>query len=55
MKIYDLEVEHRKEPAGLSVRVPRFSWKLESEEKDTVQTAYHLQVLSGEETVWDSG
>lgn len=55
MKIYDLEVEYRKEPVGLSVRVPRFSWKLESEERDTIQTAYHIQVLSEAETVWDSG
>lgn len=55
MKIYDFNVEYRKEPAGLSVRVPRFSWKLESEERDTIQTAYRIQVLCGEETVWDSG
>lgn len=55
MILYDFCVEYRKEPAGLSVRVPRFSWKLESEEKDTVQKSYHIWVFLGEETIWDSG
>lgn len=55
MILYDFNVEYRKEPAGLSVRVPRFSWKLKSEKRDTVQTSYHIWVFSGKETIWDSG
>ena len=55
MRLYDLRVEYRKEPAGLSVRRPRFSWKLEAEERDTLQKAYHLEVFCGGEKVWDSG
>lgn len=55
MKLYDFWIEYKREPFGMSVRIPRFSWKLESEEKDTVQTAYRLQVFSGKELAWDSG
>lgn len=55
MKLYDFTVEYQKEPKGLSVQKPRFSWKLESGERDVVQTAYHLKVLCGGRTVWDSG
>ena len=55
MKLYDFCIEYKKEPTGVSVRIPRFSWKLESSQRDTVQTAYRLQVFSGDETVWDSG
>ena len=55
MNIYDLRIEYRECPEGLSVRQPRFSWKLESEEKETVQTAYHLTVSCEGTPVWDSG
>lgn len=55
MKLYDFCVEYRREPFGMSVRIPRFSWKMESEERNTVQTAYRIQVFCGEEAVWDSG
>lgn len=55
MKIYDFEVEYRKQPVGLSVKRPRFSWKIEADEKNVIQTAYQLQVFCGEMSVWDSG
>ncbi len=55
MKIYDFRIEYRKEPTGMSVRIPRFSWKLESEEKNVIQRAYHLQVICDGKTAWDSG
>lgn len=55
MRLYDICVEYRKEPVGLSVRRPRFSWKIESEECNVKQTARRLQVFSEERTVWDSG
>ena len=34
MKIYDFTIEYQTEPKGLGVRKPRFSWKMESGEKD---------------------
>lgn len=55
MKIYDVQTEYRSNPKGLSVRIPRFSWKLESDRKNTVQAAYTLRVSCGNQTVWDSG
>ena len=55
MKIYDFRTEYRKEPFGLDVRSPRFSWKMESEETDTVQTAYRVRVNTGGRNVWDTG
>lgn len=44
MKLYDLRTEYRETPIGLTDKAPRFSWKMESEEKDTLQTAYEIKV-----------
>ena len=55
MKIIDLRTEYRKAPFGLAVRSPRFSWKMESEEQDTVQTAYRIRVNADGRNVWDTG
>lgn len=55
MKIYDLRTEYQKNPKGLSVRTPRFSWKMEAERQDTKQTAYQIAALSEGEEVWNSG
>ena len=65
MKLRDIRVEYRKNPIGLAVEKPRFSWKMESDEKDTVQKSYqiivkkctsNLKSLPSEgETVWDTG
>ena len=43
--IRDLTIEHRKNPIGIDEK-PRFSWKLESEKQDVVQTNYQIQVVS---------
>ena len=55
MKIYDFTIEYQREPKGLGVKKPRFSWKLESEERNVLQAAYHLWVFSDGKPVWDSG
>ena len=55
MRIYDFRIEYEKNPQGISVRNPRFSWKMESERENTVQTSYRLRVCRGEKCVWDSG
>ncbi|MDE7131205.1 MAG: glycoside hydrolase family 78 protein [Lachnospiraceae bacterium] len=55
MQITDLRIEYRKNPIGIDILRPRFSWKLESEQTDTMQTAYQIQVISGGEMIWDSG
>ena len=55
MKIYDFRIEYRKNPKGLSVTIPRFSWKIASEKENTVQAAYAIRVSCGSSLVWDSG
>ena len=55
LKLYDLTIEYKHNPLGLDEVQPRFSWKLESDKQDTVQTSYSLQVMQSGAVVWDSG
>ena len=59
MRIYDVTVEYQRNPLGLDVRVPRFSWKLESKKKACFQKAYQIQVSRLENfqvcDCWDTG
>ena len=55
MQITDLRTEYQKNPLGMDTVRPRFSWKIESEQTDTVQTAYQIQVMSEGQMVWDCG
>ena len=56
MKLTQLQTLSMYNPLGID-RTPYFSWILESEEKDTLQTASRLRVIhdSTGECVWDSG
>lgn len=55
LNLYDLKTEYRKNPLGIDLESPRFSWKLKSDQKDTVQRSYQIVVKSEAETVWDTG
>lgn len=56
MKLYDLRTEYRENPIGLTDKAPRFSWKMESEEQNTIQTAYEIHVTDENgNVVWNSG
>ncbi|MDO5783365.1 MAG: family 78 glycoside hydrolase catalytic domain [Eubacteriales bacterium] len=56
MRLYDLRTEYRVNPVGLTAEAPRFSWKIESQEKDTLQTAYEIHVTDENgKLVWNSG
>lgn len=55
MKIYDFQIEYQKNPIALTVKRPRFSWKIETNQPNTVQKSYMLLVKCGEQLVWDSG
>ena len=56
MKLYDLRTEYRENPIGLTDKAPRFSWKIESEEQNTIQTAYEINVTDEKgNVVWNSG
>ena len=43
--ITDLRTEQLKNPAGIDVRHPRLSWRIESDEQNVIQTAYHLSLI----------
>ena len=60
--VFDLQTEYADNPLGIDVTKPRFSWKLEANERGQYQTAYHIQVasseselLEGNPDVWDTG
>ena len=56
MKLYDLRTEYRVNPIGLTDKAPRFSWKIEAEEQNTIQTAYKINVTDENgNVVWNSG
>jgi alpha-L-rhamnosidase len=40
---------------GLDLTNPRFSWKLVGERRGILQSAYEINVMSGEATIWNSG
>lgn len=58
VKVDGLLCENRTNPLGMDVTTPRFSWKLVSDKRNEMQTAYRIEVsekvnFSGH--VWDSG
>ena len=53
-----LTCEYAVDPLGIGTRVPRFGWWLETQQKETLQAAWQIQVAydaSFAEQVWDSG
>lgn len=55
LKISKLLVEYQESPLGLDEKKPRFSWLLESDHENVMQTACQISVFCEEEEVWDSG
>jgi len=58
VKVDGLLCENRTNPLGMDVTTPRFSWKLVSDKRNEMQTAYRIEVsekanFAGH--VWDSG
>ncbi|MGE4542454.1 MAG: hypothetical protein AB7D35_14445, partial [Bacteroidales bacterium] len=56
--IKDLKVEYVKNPIGIDVAKPRFSWKMESDVRGAAQAAYQILVSTdkaGNDVIWDSG
>ena len=50
LKCTELCCEYQENPIGLDVETPRFSWKLASNHKAVVQTAYEITI----ENIWKS-
>ncbi|MCJ7449628.1 MAG: glycoside hydrolase family 78 protein [Bacteroidales bacterium] len=60
LALKDLTVEHKKNPVGIDVLQPRFSWKISGTGNNILQTAYSIRVatnqkFSSSKTVWQSG
>ncbi len=62
LSVDKLRCEYRENPLGIDTIKPRFSWILLSDRRNTIQTAYHIQVAVSNEAltessklVWDSG
>ncbi len=56
MRLYDFRTEYRANPIGITDKVPRFSWKMASDEQNTIQTSYEIKVMDEKKNqVWDSG
>lgn len=51
LRITELKCEYAKNPIGLDYKKPRFSWIMESDNKDVMQTAYEITV----DGMWESG
>jgi alpha-L-rhamnosidase len=55
IKVQELLCENLKDPIGMGVEKPRFTWIMESSTSGTQQVAYELVVRQGKKTVWSSG
>jgi alpha-L-rhamnosidase len=62
LNIGKLRCEYQENPLGIDTIKPRFSWVMLSDRRNTIQTAYHIQVAASNEAltqasklVWDSG
>lgn len=61
-RIYDLTCEQLESPMGIDISAPCFSWKLQSTERSSFQTAYQILVATSEALlnedradVWNTG
>ncbi|MDE7395235.1 MAG: alpha-L-rhamnosidase N-terminal domain-containing protein, partial [Clostridiales bacterium] len=62
MQAIDLRTQNLKNPLGLQTTAPNFGWKLVSDERGQMQTAYRIvaattkeKLLCGDYDLWDSG
>lgn len=55
LRVDAVRIESQKNPLGLDVKSPRFSWKLESDRRNVWQRGYQIQVSTDERgLLWDS-
>lgn len=54
--IESLKVENQEHPIGIDVLKPRFSWRIQTNQRNLLQTAYQIAVMEENGTeVWDTG
>ena len=54
LSIVDLTCEHGDKPLGLSLKSPRFSWKLRSDLPNTIQTSYQITLYTVHNNIIES-
>ena len=54
-KITKVTCDYRGYGEFIENKCPAFSWVMESDEKNIIQSAYRITVKSGSKLVWDSG
>ena len=55
IEVNGLKVNRMTESAGIIDKQPMLSWVLTSKQRNTVQTAYQIEVTQGKEVVWQTG
>ncbi|MDN3657608.1 family 78 glycoside hydrolase catalytic domain [Ferruginibacter paludis] len=55
IKVQGLLTENFTNPIALGVQAPRFSWQLVAEKRNTMQTAYEINVTTDKGSAWKSG
>jgi alpha-L-rhamnosidase len=62
VKISNPTCENKVNPSGIDTKAPRFSWQLNSDQRNTIQSAYEIRVSETKESlgknkniVWSSG
>ena len=55
VRIVGMLTDDLRNPVGIPAAQPVFSWKTESDTPGYVQASYRIELISGGETVWDSG
>jgi alpha-L-rhamnosidase len=62
LNVLDLKCEYTSDPIGLDIQTPQLSWRIESEKKGTIQTAYEVLIADSLKelnkniaSVWSSG
>jgi len=60
LRVEALRAEYQQNPVGIDVRAPRLSWRIQSERRGAMQSAYQLRVATDSTSLaraplWDSG
>ncbi|KEQ28097.1 alpha-L-rhamnosidase [Pedobacter antarcticus 4BY] len=62
IQIEELRTEYQSNPMGIDEASPRLSWKIKSEQRNTLQKSYQIRVgkdsaalIKGNQVLWDSG
>lgn len=56
MKLYDIKIEGMREPIGLDIKAPTFSWKIASDHSGFRQKSWEIRVSTDDgKCVWNSG